>query len=126
MWGLNDILTYSIAYGMGEEEEKAKAEREKKASSNWHTGIPTDEGWYLIAFLGSNKRIEYASAVWCYNEWDAHCRVIAWQKITPYEGEEQFPCGCCKCYEDKKCILLDAEVGARTRDERCPLRKEKK
>ena len=56
--------------------------------SPWHTGTPTDEGWYLIAFLGANKRIEYASAVWCYNEWDAHCRVIAWQKIIPYEEKE--------------------------------------
>ena len=62
--------------------------RPQKASSNWHTGTPTEEGWYLIAFLGSNKRIEYASAVWCYNEWDAHCRVIAWQKITPYEEKQ--------------------------------------
>jgi len=50
MWGLNDILTHSIAYGMGEEEEKAKAEREKKASNNWHTGTPTEEGWYLIKY----------------------------------------------------------------------------
>jgi hypothetical protein len=40
--------------------------------------------------------------------------------------KEQFPCGCCKCCEDGKCILLDVEVSARTRDERCPLRKEKK
>lgn len=48
MWGLNDVLTHSIAYGMGEEEEKAKAEEEKKASSNWHTGTPTEEGEYLV------------------------------------------------------------------------------
>lgn len=39
--------------------------------------------------------------------------------------KEQFPCGCCKCYEDKKCIILDADVSARTRDKRCPLGKEK-
>ena len=56
-----------------------------KTSTNWHTGTPTEEGWYLIAFLGANKRIEYASAVWCYNEWDAHCQILAWQKINPYE-----------------------------------------
>lgn len=36
MWGLNDVLTHSIAYGMGEEEERAKAEREKKKESPWH------------------------------------------------------------------------------------------
>lgn len=52
----------------------------------WNTGTPSEEGWYLIAFLGANKRIEYASAVWCYNEWDAHCQVLAWQKIDEYRG----------------------------------------
>lgn len=39
--------------------------------------------------------------------------------------KEVFPCGCCKCYEDRKCIILDAEVNPRTRDSRCKLRKEK-
>ena len=39
--------------------------------------------------------------------------------------KEQFPCGCCKCYEDGKCIILDAEVEPRTRDGRCPLGKDK-
>ena len=39
--------------------------------------------------------------------------------------KEVFPCGCCKCYEDKKCIILDSEVNPRTRDSRCELRKEK-
>lgn len=57
--------------------------------TKWHTGTPTEEGWYLIAFLGANKRIEYASAVWCYNEWDAHCRILAWQKIEPYRESEE-------------------------------------
>ena len=39
--------------------------------------------------------------------------------------KEVFPCGCCKCYEDKKCIILDSEVNPRTRDSRCELRYEK-
>lgn len=38
--------------------------------------------------------------------------------------KEQFPCGCCMCYEDRKCIILETEVESRTRDERCPLGKE--
>lgn len=58
--------------------------------SPWHTGEPTEEGWYVIAFIGANKRIEYASAVWCYNEWDAHCRILAWQKIEPYNPEANY------------------------------------
>lgn len=57
--------------------------------SPWHTGTPTEEGWYTIAFIGANKRIEYASAVWCYNEWDAHCRILAWQKIEPYKEKTE-------------------------------------
>ena len=36
MLGLNDVLTYSIAYGIGEEEAMAKAEMEKKKESPWH------------------------------------------------------------------------------------------
>lgn len=59
MWGINDILTHSLAYGMGEEEEKAKAEREKKASNNWHTGTPTEEGWYLLKLVDEYGRITY-------------------------------------------------------------------
>lgn len=51
----------------------------------WHTGTPTEEGWYVIAFIGANKRIEYASAVWCYGEWDARCKVVAWMPIPPFE-----------------------------------------
>lgn len=48
------------------------------------------------------------------------------RKIVEKEyRKEFFPCGCCKCYEDGKCIILDAEVDARTRDRRCPLGKEK-
>ena len=38
---------------------------------------------------------------------------------------EFFPCGCCKCRENGKCIILDAEVDPRTRDGRCPLGKER-
>jgi len=40
-------------------------------------------------------------------------------------GKDFFPCGCCKCRENGKCIILDAEVDPRTRDGRCPLGKEK-
>lgn len=39
--------------------------------------------------------------------------------------KEFFTCGCCKCYEDGKCIVLDAEVNPRMSDRRCHLGKEK-
>ena len=98
-----------------------------RRSSNWHTGTPTEGGLYFVydKYCGYAKRILKADISKEQLELAFH-DVVAWQKITPYEGEEQFPCGCCKCYEDKRCILLDAEVSARTRDERCPLGKEKK
>ena len=41
-------------------------------------------------------------------------------------GKEMFPCGCCLCYEDKRCIVMDSEVECRTRDARCPLSKGRK
>ena len=59
MWGLNDALTHSIAYGMGEEEERAKAEREKKASNpltderGWTVGTPTEDGDYIVCMSDS-------------------------------------------------------------------------
>lgn len=66
-------------------DENESIEAWNTRANPWCTGEPTEEGWYLIAFLGANKRIEYASAVWCYNEWDAHCRILAWQRIEPYK-----------------------------------------
>ena len=97
MWGLNDVLTHSIAYGMGEEEAKAKAEMEKKKESPWHTGTPTEEGDYLCAFKMTDNSVEYGWCDWSDGAWDllcdndpstGTCVLVAWQKITPYEGEE--------------------------------------
>ena len=39
--------------------------------------------------------------------------------------KEVFPCGTCKCYEEKKCIILNAGVNPRERYGRWPLGKEK-
>lgn len=98
MWGLNDILTHSIAYGIGEEEEKAKAEREKKASSNWQTGTPTEKGDYLCVFkrLDRDDDIVYGWCTWDGNAWDIYlnavdyviCTIVAWMPIPPYEEKE--------------------------------------
>lgn len=108
MWGLNDVLTYSIAYGMGEEEGMAKAEREKKASSDWHKGKPpvveVDEdnkycyalcfyydGWWLSDYLFKANHEEG-----CFENSPNNgqqvckfkfCENIAWQKIEPYKED---------------------------------------
>ena len=84
MWGLNDILTHSLAYGMGEEEEKAKAEREKKASNNWHTGKPTEEGWYLIKYKWDGE-IRYIATDTLVKTFVEDSRTIGWQKIEENE-----------------------------------------
>lgn len=93
MWGLNDVLTHSIAYGMGEEEGRAKAEREKKASNNWHTGTPTErDGFFLIQTKMNNLfLVRWADGFWeettgddCLEDND----VVAWQKIEPYKEKE--------------------------------------
>ena len=64
--------------------------------SNWHTGTPTEEGWYQIAIRFGN-RIEYDSRK-CKriidnngNEcmrFDGCNPVLAWQKIEPYKEKE--------------------------------------
>ena len=56
--------------------------------SNWHTGTPQEEGLYLCA--SANELHKYGLAYWdgegfCSNQTG---RIIAWQKITPYKGEE--------------------------------------
>ena len=108
MLGLNDILTYSIAYGMGEEEGRAKAEKEKKKDSPWHTGTPTESGEYLVCIRYDFGKEGYTTANYVepYNPhtgWynlkppsveDGHewCKkngieVVAWQKIVPYKED---------------------------------------
>jgi len=110
MLGLNDVLTHSIAYGMGEEEERAKTEREKKASSNWHTGKPPFEeidkdnqycyalcfyydGWWLSDYL---FKVNYEED--CFenspNNGQQVCKFkfsdnIAWRKIEPYKEKKR-------------------------------------
>lgn len=49
----------------------------------WHTGTPTEEGWYLLAY-GDNF---YCANYWQGNSW-RHVwggTLLAWQKIEPYK-----------------------------------------
>ena len=62
----------------------------------WHTGTPTEEGWYLVQHLSD---AEYCGSKFFVARWDGEKFVInprppivvtypngtAWQKITPYE-----------------------------------------
>ena len=56
----------------------------------WHTGIPTEEGWYLL--YTSKPNASYHLAFYQFDHWfstDEYCiireDVVAWMPITPYE-----------------------------------------
>lgn len=60
--------------------------------SPWHTGIPSEEGDYLVAFRMSDNSVEYGWCNWNNGAWDilcdydptnGSCGMIAWQKIEP-------------------------------------------
>ena len=53
----------------------------------WHTGTPTEEGWYLLA---------YDENFYCSNYWKGGCwvntwggKLLAWQKIEPFEVNKE-------------------------------------
>lgn len=83
---------------------------ERNTRSNWHTGLPTETGEYLVCIRYDFGKEGYTTANYVepfnpHTGWynlkppsveDAHewCKkngieVIAWQKITPYEGEKK-------------------------------------
>ena len=68
-------------------------EIEVKVGSNWQAGTPTEEGWYLVWMGAINGNINERPAVMLFENGDWASRLVAntyvaWQKITPYEGEE--------------------------------------
>ena len=65
-----------------------KAVIDKLKELDWHTGTPTEEGWYLLEYnIGNSDETYYVTDHWS-NEvgyWTVD-RVIRWQKIEPYEA----------------------------------------
>ena len=64
----------------------------------WHTGTPTEEGYYLchIQFYSEDYESDeegYDIPYWFKNgSWegnDENVRIIAWQKIEPYEASKE-------------------------------------
>ena len=79
--------------------EKEIAEEERK-KSNWHTGTPTEEGWYVLHYPKSEEQ-PYELA-----RYDGECFIAVkpfhaiivridvdtvpyWQKIEPYKEDEE-------------------------------------
>ena len=73
----------------------AKLIRHLTDKLKWHTGTPTEEGWYLVQHLSD---AEYCGSKFFVARWDGEKFIInprppivvtypngtAWQKITPY------------------------------------------
>ena len=85
-------MTHTIAYAMGEEEEKARAKREKKDSNNWHTEKPTEKGYCVLTFPNELGFADYCVGYWngekilIRDAWEGdEVKPIAWQKIEPYK-----------------------------------------
>ena len=86
---------------MLKEAREMDKDRERQFGANsfnpWHTGTPTEEGWYLVAVLFDGE-IEYQARE-CYRTLDndnnpcmrfsGTLPVLAWQRITPYEPREE-------------------------------------
>ena len=66
---------------------------EGETEGNWHTGTPTEEGWYLVAYrkrdCDGSYFWDYDTRIWQLGEWNCspyEFPIIKWQKIE--EGEE--------------------------------------
>ena len=72
--------------------EKEITEEERK-KSNWHTGTPTEEGWYLC-WVSFPKEIAPMVYKWKNNKfmltdiWESDDDILMWQKIEPYKEKE--------------------------------------
>lgn len=59
----------------------------------WHTGTPTETGWYVICFREDGTD-DYCVAVWdgkrfiIRDAWDVNIVPTAWQKIDPYKEKQ--------------------------------------
>ena len=98
-----NIVGNTIKYG----EQKAYSQQyvdELKAKYSWHTGTPTEDGWYLVAYecvydCKNKGKIEYFTMNIITDEdgyrdyrgraSDDVWKAVAYQKIEPYEGTEE-------------------------------------
>lgn len=61
----------------------------------WHTGTPTEEGWYLVAFnYEFEEGVRYTTDYFKDGKWAFPMvrdisKISAWQKITPFEASKE-------------------------------------
>ena len=72
----------------GSDNEQKVTEAWNKRPNHWHTGTPTEDGWYLCAY----DTDIYLANYWCGCGWlkqyraegiDCRQGLVAWQKIEP-------------------------------------------
>ena len=101
-WNRFSIMYKSRDKAIAEWNKKVMRHQESETNSPWHTGIPKEEGEYLCWVVfpeiickdteGSWKCI-WEDSKWYENQYegkllmveDLGAKIIAWQKITPYE-----------------------------------------
>lgn len=83
-WGMNAVVEALEVYPLEELDENP-----------WHTGTPTEEGDYLVAFRMSDNSVEYGWCNWNNGAWDILCdydpdtyTIVAWMPIPPYKEKE--------------------------------------
>lgn len=94
---------------------------EELTDSPWHTGTPTEEGWYLL--YTSKPNASYHLAFYQFGHWfstDEYCivreDVVAWMPIPPYEENpiEAFmskqPCDKCLFQNTPNCKIFGIGV----------------
>lgn len=83
---------YSSENSCWEEKRPVINTTKKKQQTNWHTGTPTEEDWYLIQLVDHKKGgIPYDIVRWT-GKWGIYFpipneEVVAWQKIEPYKED---------------------------------------
>jgi len=87
------------AWGMNAVVEAIESLPLEELDDNWHTGTPTEEGWYLVAYQHKDKItyravrfflekgldmefLDSEGGIYYPDIWKA----VAWQKIEPYRG----------------------------------------
>jgi len=94
-----DEITYFVSCGLcaSRTDNYAIKKRAIEAWNNrpnpWHTGTPTEEGWYLVWMGKINGNINERPAVMLFENGDWASRLVAntyvaWQKIEPYKENE--------------------------------------
>lgn len=72
----------SFVLGLVIGEDEASARKEKQTDSPWHTGTPTEEGWYLCKLKDTDL---YETTYFHGYDWSEY--IEKWQKIEDEDSK---------------------------------------